>query len=201
MLFCPGSKHIPSVPCTSSVLVPLSAQRQRCLSQAWLSCSLQDSAHLTPDLPQAPLVAAGLPRWICQHSSFLPCKTSAISDHSCLQLPQVSLLHPSCSCCQLYRPYGASAAWPGDTLAWAQGLPTWDWQGGEIWAVMSNYIFPWVTFVSITQFLLFDFVILILISFFDSFSFRSFLQGVTWFTFSICLLCSVRQEGSFVHGK
>lgn len=66
---------------------------------------------------------------------------------------------------------------------------------------MSDYIFPWVTFVSKRQFLLFDFVILILISFFDSFSFRSFLRGVTWFTFSICLLCSVRQEGSLVHGK
>lgn len=63
-----------------------------------LSRSLQDSAHLNPDLPQPRLFSAGLPGQVCQHGSFLPCKTSAISNHDPLhltQLPQVSLPHPS----------------------------------------------------------------------------------------------------------
>lgn len=55
-----------------------------------------------------------------------------------------------------------------------------------------------VTSASITRFLLFDFGILILISFFDSFWFHPFLQGVTWVTFSFC---SGRQLGLLVRGK
>lgn len=110
----------------------------------------------------------------------MPCKTSITSHHDPLHLPRslspipqarVSAVSAGTSRCCCHR--------AGDTWAWEQGLPTRGWQreGGRSWAVTSDYVSLWVTSASITRFLLFDFGILILISFFDSFWFCSFLQG------------------------
>lgn len=43
-------------------------------------------------------------------------------------------------CCELYKLYSVSETWGGDTLAWAQGLPTWDWQREEMGAGLSRLI-------------------------------------------------------------
>ena len=139
---------MPSLPCTSSVPVPLTAQRERCVSRAWILCShavfrIQHISILTcHSLVYSVLGSSG---GFANTARSCPARPLLFQTTTlCISPSSLRFLSPIlpglCICCQLYEPYGASVTWAGDALAWAQGLPTWAWQREEIRAGLSRPI-------------------------------------------------------------
>lgn len=128
--------------------VLLTAQRECCVSQAWILCSravfrIQHISILTcHSLIHSVL---GFPGRFANMARSCPARPLPFQTTTLCISPSsprfLSPILPSlCICCQLYEPYGSSVTWAGDTLAWAQGLPTWDWQREEIRAGLSRPI-------------------------------------------------------------
>lgn len=134
-------------------MAPLSRARPLCqlrgsaalLWDPLLSCSLQDSAHLNPTCHSLFYSVLGSPGGFGNTAGSCPTRlplfqttTVCISPGSPRSLS--SILPGPYVCCELYKLYSVSETWGGDTLAWAQGLPTWDWQREEMGAGLSRLI-------------------------------------------------------------